>query len=502
MNQLTTLPPASDATAASASDAIFAPRRAQKPVDDSASFEMSLDRAAGRKEKLAADRRRSDDPRSTAARGEPADSTRNEGVTEQESSADAAPADEETSARIASDAESPENETETSDVSPDPEPVDPDADAEADSDTDDGELEPFDIEFSIGGLTFSAAFGPATQAAADADDDALASHSFTLPPGLGMFGDQTSLLTVSLNAGPALATTPPGTATLAPLPGQAAAATPGGPADPAAAVVSPELAAASAASGGTDADTPQGDTSQRGPGAGATVATPATGTAAAASAAAAGAFGDALAGQAVEAAGPAASGPASTSPASASALLQPANALIGEGESDTDALNTARLNRGLNSAVSQKGGNVTLRLTPPELGTVRIQLNLQGTSVTAQFHAETESARTLLTQQLAQLKTNLEGQGLSVEKIGVQSMAGPTNASNTSQQQSASQQQSQHQPDADGRSRGQHQPSSQQQQQQHAGRDADAAEEDRARDNLAAARALFGDLLGQDPAAA
>ena len=121
----------------------------------------------------------------------------------------------------------------------------------------------------------------------------------------------------------------------------------------------------------------------------------------------------------------------------------------GDALSGNDALNAARLSRGLGAAVNQQGGNITLRLTPPELGTVRIQLNLQGNNVSAQFHAETDSARTLLNQQLSQLRQTLEGQGLNVERLGVQSL---TNSTNTSGLQQQNDQQSQ--AEADGRSRG------------------------------------------------
>ncbi|MEM8495767.1 MAG: flagellar hook-length control protein FliK [Planctomycetota bacterium] len=126
-----------------------------------------------------------------------------------------------------------------------------------------------------------------------------------------------------------------------------------------------------------------------------------------------------------------------------------------------DALNEARLARGLKSALNQQGGSVTLRLTPPEMGTVRIQMQIQGTQVAAQFHAETDAARSLLQQQLGQLRTALEGQGLSVDRLGVQSMsagnASGFNGSNLQQQnQSFGQNQSDGQanPNHDGRSRG------------------------------------------------
>ncbi|MEM8739836.1 MAG: flagellar hook-length control protein FliK, partial [Planctomycetota bacterium] len=137
--------------------------------------------------------------------------------------------------------------------------------------------------------------------------------------------------------------------------------------------------------------------------------------------------------------------PATPAPAASPTTLNPSN---------LDALNAARLSRGLNSAVNQQGGNVTLRLTPPDLGTVRIELNLQGTSVSARFHAETESARTLLTQQLTQLRSTLEAQGLQVDRLGVQALSSSANASSLQNQTQQDPSASSQNPN-EGRSRGQ-----------------------------------------------
>jgi len=134
-------------------------------------------------------------------------------------------------------------------------------------------------------------------------------------------------------------------------------------------------------------------------------------------------------------------------------------------ESSNDAANQARINRGLNNALNQQGGTVTLRLTPPEMGTVRIQLQLQGASVSAQFHAETESARSLLTQQLGQLRSTLEASGLNVDKLGVQAMGG-SGASGLNTQSDSSSDQSSRDP-SDGRSRGRFGQPSQQQNPEH-----------------------------------
>lgn len=131
---------------------------------------------------------------------------------------------------------------------------------------------------------------------------------------------------------------------------------------------------------------------------------------------------------------------------------------------DNDSLNAARLTRGLANAVQQRGGAVTLRLTPPEMGTVRIQMQITGTNVSASFHAESASAQTLLTTQLAQLRSSLESKGMSVERLSVQPLAATASSQNTNQSQNQSdtqqQSQSQQQSAGDGRSRGQYSGSS------------------------------------------
>lgn len=126
----------------------------------------------------------------------------------------------------------------------------------------------------------------------------------------------------------------------------------------------------------------------------------------------------------------------------------------------SDELNAARLTRGLANAVQQRGGAVTLRLTPPEMGTVRIQMQLTGTNVSASFHAESASAQSLLTNQLANLRSALESKGMSVERLTVQPLAATaqSGSANQSQSQNDTQQQgqSQYQGAGDGRSRGQY----------------------------------------------
>jgi flagellar hook-length control protein FliK len=122
---------------------------------------------------------------------------------------------------------------------------------------------------------------------------------------------------------------------------------------------------------------------------------------------------------------------------------------VPEQEATQDQANVARVVRGMQGALNQQGGSVTLRLTPPELGTVRIELALMQGTVNARFHTETESVRQLLTEQLAQLRAGLERQGLNVERLVVQTQQ----ATSTSfGQQQGGADQSPH----DGRSRGEY----------------------------------------------
>jgi flagellar hook-length control protein FliK len=108
--------------------------------------------------------------------------------------------------------------------------------------------------------------------------------------------------------------------------------------------------------------------------------------------------------------------------------------------------NVARVARGLHTALQQNGGTITLRLNPPEMGLVRVEVQVDGANVRAQLQTETDAVRTLLTQQIRHLRHALESQGLNVERLNVQ----------TQPPASSSQQQQLGDEAHDGRSRGRH----------------------------------------------
>ena len=111
-----------------------------------------------------------------------------------------------------------------------------------------------------------------------------------------------------------------------------------------------------------------------------------------------------------------------------------------------DQANVARVARGIAGAVIQNGGVVTLRLQPPEMGMVRIELQISAGTIRAAFVAEQESARALLHGHIDQLRHALQGHGLNVDRLNVQTMQSNDSTTDTEQQAGDS--------PADGRSRG------------------------------------------------
>ena len=70
-----------------------------------------------------------------------------------------------------------------------------------------------------------------------------------------------------------------------------------------------------------------------------------------------------------------------------------------------------------------------MRLEPPALGQLRIELQIQQGAVVADFTAATPEARVLLEANLGMLRERLESQGLSVERISVHGGRGTESAS-------------------------------------------------------------------------
>jgi flagellar hook-length control protein FliK len=81
--------------------------------------------------------------------------------------------------------------------------------------------------------------------------------------------------------------------------------------------------------------------------------------------------------------------------------------------------------RGLKSVVNQRGGSLTLRLNPPDLGELRIRVELSPHAIRAQFEASSPQVASMLQRQMDTLRTALESQGLRVDHLQAQSPTAP-----------------------------------------------------------------------------
>lgn len=89
-------------------------------------------------------------------------------------------------------------------------------------------------------------------------------------------------------------------------------------------------------------------------------------------------------------------------------------------QSDGEIPVAARLAaKGAHVLANQRGGAITMRLEPPALGQLRIELRVAHGAVHADFTAATPEARVLIEANLGMLRERLESQGLSVDRMTV-----------------------------------------------------------------------------------
>jgi flagellar hook-length control protein FliK len=71
-------------------------------------------------------------------------------------------------------------------------------------------------------------------------------------------------------------------------------------------------------------------------------------------------------------------------------------------------------------AAEGRNGVVRLRLSPPELGSLRLEIKVQGSALAARLEADTPLARSLLMDNLPMLRERLADQGIRVEQFDVE----------------------------------------------------------------------------------
>ncbi len=147
-------------------------------------------------------------------------------------------------------------------------------------------------------------------------------------------------------------------------------------------------------------------------------------------------------------------GPAATLTASGSSEQPLTQTLTGLNAEETAT--TGRVIRGLTAMLQQRGGSMTMRLDPPALGQLRVQMTIVRGAVTAEFQPTTMAAQALLDRSIATLRAALESQGLTVERLVVHAAPSSTPARETADDQSQQGNQSSrnHADAGDGRSRG------------------------------------------------
>jgi flagellar hook-length control protein FliK len=85
-------------------------------------------------------------------------------------------------------------------------------------------------------------------------------------------------------------------------------------------------------------------------------------------------------------------------------------------------------------AAPQNGGILRLRLSPPELGAVRLEVAVRRGKMTARIETESAQTRNVLLDQLPQLRERLEGQGIRIDRFEVE--VGPQDHGDSSSQSS------------------------------------------------------------------
>jgi flagellar hook-length control protein FliK len=73
-------------------------------------------------------------------------------------------------------------------------------------------------------------------------------------------------------------------------------------------------------------------------------------------------------------------------------------------------------------AADEQGGQIRLRLSPPELGSMRLELTLRNGLMTAHVQAETDTARNMLLDHLPQLRERLADHNIKIDHFDVELM--------------------------------------------------------------------------------
>jgi len=83
----------------------------------------------------------------------------------------------------------------------------------------------------------------------------------------------------------------------------------------------------------------------------------------------------------------------------------------------------------IHGSLLPNGGTMNIALNPPDLGAMQITVKMQDGTMSASFQTSSDQATRLLTHSLGQLKTALEGQGVTVQRLHVHQVSSSESSS-------------------------------------------------------------------------
>jgi len=129
-----------------------------------------------------------------------------------------------------------------------------------------------------------------------------------------------------------------------------------------------------------------------------------------------------------------AAGTSAASAAAAHAATQAALASASSSDASFVSSNYPSIIQGVHGRLLPDGGSMQISLSPPELGDLQLNVQVRDGALSAIIQTTTDTAARLLGHNLNQLKSSLEGAGVTVEKLQV-SQAPRNTASNSDQSQ-------------------------------------------------------------------
>ncbi len=100
------------------------------------------------------------------------------------------------------------------------------------------------------------------------------------------------------------------------------------------------------------------------------------------------------------------------------------------------AANNPQIVTGITTKLLPEGGTMTIRLDPPELGAVAVQVKLSGGQISASLMAENADSVRLLTHSISSLRDSLEASGVVVDRLEVSHNPKPADRSEAGNQDS------------------------------------------------------------------